>query len=199
MPEASEAKIGRPRNPAADDAIRTAVLDLVHSGATLSSISFVSIAQRTGFSRNSLYRRWKTKEDLYSDVVVSMKRSQPVFTGQSARENLIALLHANFGRRAEQNELRMAGAIVAESQNFPDLHEQYLIEIVAPFDEAFKLAIRRGKETGEIRVDIDEDLLTEVLTSFVHSVTSSMVQVEHDRESLIGRTTDLVFDGISPT
>ena len=196
-PESSEAKIGRPRSPAVHDAIRTAVLDLVRGGATLSSISFVSIALRTGVSRNSLYRRWKSKEDLYSDVVASMKRSQPVLIEQSARENLITLLYVNFGRIAEQSELWMEQAIMAEARNSPDLYEQYLVEIVAPFLEAIKLTIRRGKETGEIRVDIDENLLSEVLSSTVHAMTSSMVLPGQDHESLIRRTTDLVFDGVS--
>jgi hypothetical protein len=130
-------------------------------------------------------------------VVASMKRSQPVLIEQSARENLITLLYVNFGRLAEQSELWMEQAIMAEARNFPDLYEQYLVEIVAPFREAIKLTIRRGKETGEIRVDIDENLLSAVLSSTVHALTSSMVLPGQDHESLIRRTTDLVFDGVS--
>lgn len=126
-----------------------------------------------------------------------MKRSQPVLIEQSARENLITLLYVNFGRLAEQSELWMEQAIMAEARNFPDLYEQYLVEIVAPFREAIKLTIRRGKETGEIRVDIDENLLSAVLSSTVHALTSSMVLPGQDHESLIRRTTDLVFDGVS--
>lgn len=128
-----------------------------------------------------------------------MRRSQPDLADQSARENLVTLLYAHFGRFAQQYELSMAAAIVAEAQTYPDLHEQYLVEIVVPFDGAIKLAIRRGKETGEIRVGVDENLLSEVLTSSIHAVTSSAVLRGTDRETFIRRTTDLVFDGVSPT
>jgi AcrR family transcriptional regulator len=145
-----------------------------------------------------LYRRWKSKEELYSDVVASMTLSPLVLAEQSARDNLMALMNANFGHLAEQKEIAMAGAIVAEAKKFPSLYEQYLAQIVVPFDEAVRLAIRRGKETGEIRVDIDEDLLSEVLTSSVHALTSSQSLMGQDRELSIRRTTDLVFDGVAP-
>jgi AcrR family transcriptional regulator len=52
---------GRQRDPQTDIAAVEAVLDLVSTGATLSGLSLVAIAKHAGVSRNSLYRRWKTK------------------------------------------------------------------------------------------------------------------------------------------
>jgi AcrR family transcriptional regulator len=168
-----------------------AVMDLIRGGATLSSLSLVSIARGTGISRNSIYRRWNSKEQLYSDVVKSMRRELPELTEQSARENLIVLMVSVEGD-VERSEGRMARAIVAEAQNFPDLHEQYLIEIVEPFTHALNLAIRRGKETREIRADVDETLLGEMLaSSFNH-------RGSQDFGSASRRIVDLVFDGVSP-
>jgi AcrR family transcriptional regulator len=179
------------------DVICAAVLDLIQGGATLSSLSLVTIAQRTGVSRNSLYRRWRSKEALYSDVVVSMKRSLPHLNEQSARENIITLLRVNFGRAA--NELRMGQAIGAESQTFAALHAQYVLEIAAPFDHALRTAIRQGKATREIRFDVDEELLSEVLVASVLAVTTSTVPGSQNLASSIQRVTDLVFDGVTPT
>ena len=50
---------GRRRDPRSDTALIEAVLDLVSEGATLSGLSFVTIAKDAGLSRNSLHRRWK--------------------------------------------------------------------------------------------------------------------------------------------
>jgi AcrR family transcriptional regulator len=174
-----------------------AVLELVSGGATLSSLSLVSISRDTGISRNSIYRRWKSKEQLYSDVVKSIERQLPDLTEQSARENLFVLMKT-FDGVVERSEGRMEQAIMAEAQNFPDLHEQYLIEIVAPFDHAMKLAIRRGKETREIRADVDENLLAEVLVSSVSAGMSSNDREGQDFESVSRQIIDLVFDGVSP-
>ena len=73
----SASTIGRPRNPKVEQVVFDAVLDLIGEGSTLTSLSLVTIARRGCISRNSLYRRWTTKEELYLDVVKSLER--PVF------------------------------------------------------------------------------------------------------------------------
>ncbi len=191
-------KTGRPRSPGVHHVIVDGVLDLIGGGATLTSLSLVDVARRTGISRNSIYRRWHSKDELFSDVVKSMTRPLPDLTKQSARENLVTLMDVSFDRVTDQRERRMAETIVAEAQNFPDLHEQYLAEIVAPLNHAMKLAIRRGKEIGEIRPDIDENLLCDVLVSCTFAQSSTNFTEGLDLESANRRKIDLVFDGVSP-
>jgi AcrR family transcriptional regulator len=190
--------IGRPRNPDTDRDIVSAVLDLMSEGATLTSLSLVTIARRAGVSRNSLYRRWKTKEDLYSDVVKTINRALPDVSEHSARENLIKLLTVTLGRMADQRVRRMDQAILAEVQSFPDLYDEYLADVVVPLDRSVKLAVRRGKETGEIRVDVDENLFSELLVSLVVARMSSIDFGDLDAESSSRLITDLVFKGVSP-
>jgi AcrR family transcriptional regulator len=62
--ESVERSAGRQRDPQTDLDLIEAVLDLVAAGATLSGLSLVTIAKHAGVSRNSLYRRWKTKDAL---------------------------------------------------------------------------------------------------------------------------------------
>jgi AcrR family transcriptional regulator len=204
MPNSSSAvaRAGRPRSAQTHTIICNAVLDSLNDGSTLSSLSLSGIGHQTGISRNSIYRRWKSKEQLYSDVVKSMRHQVPDLTEQSARENLVEILMTREGRH-QRRELRMAQAIVAEQQSFPDLHEQYLTQIVVPLRTAMKLAIRRGKETGEIRTDIDEELLSGVLVSLVSSPTqlhtlNSPDLNSPDHASASRRIVDLVFDGVAP-
>ena len=73
----AERTSGRRRDERADVAIIDAVLDLVSDGATLSGLSLVTIAKTAGVSRNSVYRRWKTKDELYLDVLASINRKLP--------------------------------------------------------------------------------------------------------------------------
>jgi len=192
-------KAGRPRNTHFQVVIFEAVMDSVRDGATLSSLSLAGIAQETGVSRNSFYRRWKSKEQLYSDVLTAMARPEPDLTDQSARENLIEIVKMTRDGRGGQRERRMAQAIVAEAENYSDLYDQYVAEIVAPLRRSIKLAIRRGKETGEIRNDVDEELLCDVLVLLASSGTSSITLEPGDFASSSRRTIDLVFDGVAPT
>lgn len=63
MIEAQTPRRGRPRDPAADQAILDAARDLLaRKGFTGTSMD--EIARRAGVGKDTLYRRWKSKEDL---------------------------------------------------------------------------------------------------------------------------------------
>ncbi len=119
--DSTRSTVGRPRSTRTHSLICDAVLDLVSRGESLSSISLVAVAQTAGVSRNSIYRRWKSKEQLYSDVVTSMKRELPEPTELSARENLIALMDVRSEEGDGRYIRRMEQAIVAEVEIFADL------------------------------------------------------------------------------
>ena len=194
----SASTIGRPRNPKVEQVVFDAVLDLIGEGSTLTSLSLVTIARRGCISRNSLYRRWTTKEELYLDVVKSLER--PVFeiAEQSARESLVKLLTEEFSEAADERFRRLYRAINAEAEIFPELFEHYIEEHATPRRETIKRIIRRGKEAGEIRVDVDESVLTEVLISSVVVQTLTGPTGDPDRPSMSQLITDLAFDGASP-
>jgi AcrR family transcriptional regulator len=162
---------------------------MVSDGATLSSLSFVNVSQRAGVSRNSIYRRWKSKERLFIDVVKEIGQAVPSLTEHSARENLVMVMDEKFVRDMDPRAFRLERAINAEALNFPGLFEFYNDLVVAPRTNALKFAIRGGKDTGEIRVDVDEDLLVAVLVSANGVGAGAGFQ----------RLVDLIFDGVSPT
>jgi AcrR family transcriptional regulator len=174
------------------------VFDLIDEGATLSSLSLVTIARHAGVSRNSLYRRWKTKDELYLAAVKSFDREPPDTTQLSARENLVELLREGLEDIEDKGARSMGRAIRAEAQNFPDLYDYYVSENVAPLRGAMKAVIRRGKESGEIRVDVNETLLAELLVAPLFARMSSTDTGDVDTEVMSQRIIDLLFEGASP-
>jgi AcrR family transcriptional regulator len=164
------------------------VLEMVGDGATLSSLSFVRIAERAGVSRNSIYRRWKTKERLLVDVAKSIGREMPDLNEHSARENVVKVLDHYFTRDMDPRVVRLEQAIAAEAIEFPDAFECYADVVDVPLGNALKTAIRGGKDTGEIRVDVDENVLVAVLVSADRGRDRTGSQ----------RLVDLVFDGVCP-
>ena len=63
MTKATSPRRGRPRNPAADEAILDAARDvLARKGFTGTSME--EIARQAGVGKDTLYRRWSSKEDL---------------------------------------------------------------------------------------------------------------------------------------
>jgi hypothetical protein len=87
-------------------------------------------------------------------------------------------------------------ALEAEAHVFPELYERYFVEIVVPLDDAMRSVIRRGKASGEIRVDVDETLLAKVL-QLVRVGTSNCVSIEPHGERASQLIIDLVFDGVT--
>lgn len=196
--EPAQRTSGRRRDERADAALIDAVLDLVSDGATLSGLSLVTIARTAGVSRNSLYRRWKTKDALYLDVLESINRGLPDLAGRSAREDVIALLAVLIERVLDKRASHMLRALNAEADAFPELHRRYFDEIVAPRRDAMNQTLRRGVASGDIRPDVDVDLLSEVLVSPVLARMASGNTDDLDPARTSRDIAALVFAGAQP-
>jgi AcrR family transcriptional regulator len=189
---------GRPRNPESDQAIINAVLDLVSDGASLSGLSLVTIASEAGVSRNALYRRWKSKEDLYLDVLATIGPSHPEISEGSAFDDIVAHLASLIRRTLNRRSNQLLRALNAEAEAFPKLYRRYFEEIVAPRRIAMNEALRRGMQTGELRTDLDVEFATDLLTSPV-LVRMFRGDIESlDPETMSREITSLVFFGAVP-
>jgi AcrR family transcriptional regulator len=189
---------GRPRNPESDEAIINAVLDLVANGATLSGLSLVMIASQAGVSRNALYRRWKSKEDLYLDVLATIGPPAPENSHGNAFDDISAHLESLISRTLNRRSNQMLRALTAEAEHFPKLNRLYFENLVIPRRIAMNEALERGMQSGELRSDLDAEFLTELLVSPV------LVRMfRGDIESLDPKTTSreitaLMFSGAMP-
>ena len=62
--------VGRPRDPALDVAIRTATLELLAAGG-LEACALDEVSRRAGVGKATIYRRWRSKEDLVREAFLS--------------------------------------------------------------------------------------------------------------------------------
>jgi AcrR family transcriptional regulator len=189
---------GRRRDPRTEAAAIEAVLDLVSAGATLSGLSLVTIAEHAGVSRNSLYRRWSTKDDLYLDVLDAINKPLPEFSGLTARDDMAAHLAVLIERTLDSRAGSMLRALLAEASSFPELHRRYFEQIVAPRREVMFGIIRRGIAAGEIRADADVALVNDVLVGPVLARMGSGATSGLDPAETSKRITDLIFAGLQP-
>lgn len=192
----TERAAGRRRDPQTDAATIEAVLDLVSAGATLSGLSLVTIAEHVGVSRGTLYRRWKTKDELYLDVLGAINRPLPDFNGPTAREDLAAYLAILIERTLDQRASSVLRALQAEARTFPELHRRYFSEIIAPRRETVYRILQRGMAAGEIRPDIDIELVGELLVGPILARMGSGAIDDLDPERTSRRIVDLAYNGI---
>ncbi len=194
--QTSQRPAGRQRDPQTHAAAVEAVLDLISGGATLSGLSLVTIAERAGVSRNSLYRRWKTKDDLYLDVLAAINKPLPSFDSPTAREDLEAHLAILIERTLDVRASSMLRALLAEAHAFPELHRRYFADIVTPRREVMYRIIRRGVASGEIRPDVDVAFVNEMLVAPVLARMGSGSTQGLDPDKASRRIVELIYNGI---
>ena len=139
-----------------------AVLDLIAEGTSVEALSIEAIAGRAGVGKNTIYRRWPGKEALLIDALRTLKGSPPEPGGVSLHDDLVALLVVAVNRRMDQRAARIMPCLIPEMQRSPEQHRIYQ-ELVAPRRKAMREVLRRGVESGELRADLDIEVMIGLL------------------------------------
>ncbi|HEY0535722.1 MAG TPA: TetR/AcrR family transcriptional regulator [Actinoplanes sp.] len=147
---------GRPRNEKADEAILEAVIALLSSGQSAAVLSIEAVAAKAGVGKATIYRRWPNKEALLIDAVATMKGPLPELKGESVRDDLVALVAANWTSRAKRYG-KVTACLLPQFGADDEMHRVYRA-ITEPRREAMRQVLRRGIETGELRADLDVEL-----------------------------------------
>jgi AcrR family transcriptional regulator len=64
---------GRPRDPSRDGVIRTAILRLL-ADVGYGALTMDAVAAQAGVGKATIYRRWRTKEDLVVDTIAGLEQ-----------------------------------------------------------------------------------------------------------------------------
>lgn len=118
-------KRGRPRNPAVDTAIMTAARNLLaRKGFTGTSMD--SIAREAGVGKDTLYRRWKSKEDLVLHILKKLAaRNVPIPQLDDPRYALFVFLQAIRKVNLDTDLGPMIAGVVGESKRNERLAEGF--------------------------------------------------------------------------
>lgn len=157
---------GRPRSERAEQAILDAALDAI-TDSGIDGVSCEDVAARAGVGKNTLYRRWPGKEDLLIAAFASLKSPLPQPRGESAREDLIAMLSVMAADADDPRYARQFALMHGEGQRYPRLVKRYTEQVVEPRRELIRSVLRRGVATGELRPDTDVEIAMLTLTGAV--------------------------------
>jgi len=187
---------GRPRSARADEAIIDAVLDLLADGNGVEALSIEAIAARAGVGKATIYRRWTGKESLLADAIRTLKGPTPEPAGKSVRDDLITLL-APVPHKSDERALKILPCLMPAVNRSP---EQYRIwqELIAPRREKMRQVLRRGIGTGELRADLDIELVMVLLAGPVLVQSMMRWHPDVDDATLPARVVDTLLAGIAP-
>ncbi|MQS11973.1 TetR/AcrR family transcriptional regulator [Streptomyces kaniharaensis] len=192
------ARRGRPRSEAAEQAIFTAVEDLMAGGTALSELTIEGIATAAGVGKATIYRRWPNKEALLVDVVSRLEVPMPEPTGGGARDDLVAVIDYMRRRGLAKRSRWLLKAAFGQLHSLPELSAAYRDRVVRPRREAALELVRRAVDEGVLRSDLDVDLLCDLLMGPI--LYRSILWDDSDLEDpeLARTMVDALLDGLAP-
>jgi AcrR family transcriptional regulator len=143
------------------DAALTVLADVGYDRLTMDAV-----AQAAHASKATLYRRWNGKLALIIDALKTAKGTANVPDTGCLRDDLLASYCAPGGITDRRSVDTMASVLTAMTRD-PDFAEAFRREIVAPKMARAREIYARAQERGEIRPDVDLDLVGPALAGIV--------------------------------
>ncbi|MCI0688804.1 MAG: TetR/AcrR family transcriptional regulator [Sporichthyaceae bacterium] len=191
-------RIGRPRSETAERAIIEATLDVIAADG-VGAVSIEGVAAKAGVGKTTIYRRWPNKEALICDAAASLKQPPPQLPGESVRDDLVLLARAMLANRMTERSGRVHACLMFEAHRHPELAKLYRETVIEPRRELVRNILRRGVKTGELRADLDVDLMLSLVTAPLLYRTSPIGQLDPEPAGDLAATiVDSVLGGLQP-
>jgi AcrR family transcriptional regulator len=140
--------------------LKAAVLEIAEAGPDDASVQ--SVADRAGVHETSIYRRWKTRENLFLDAIIDhVQVAVPVPDTGSLRGDLIAIatstatfVHSPLGQALLRAGAQVSADLAEEQRAFWRSRELALAPVIG-----------RGVARGEVAPDVNVKLVLEALVA----------------------------------
>lgn len=188
---ATDKTSGRPRNPQISDSIIAATLSVLDDQG-YQDVTFEAVARCAKTSRPAIYRRWSTRPALVLDAIATrLEVPEQPDTGCTLcdiDESLQVFL-------ASYRQIRpdVLSALYADCATESELREQYLQTIIEPARDAVGRTLTRATNRGDLRSDVDHDLLLDLVGALVHY--QAMFKPAHLSEYQAGEAIDILLQG----
>lgn len=161
---------GRPRDPRADTAILHAAVDLLIERG-IDQTSMESIAKRAGVAKVTVYKRWKSKEDLLAEAIEKAREDIPgVAEAREASELpelLDALLPQAGATLADPRYRALSARLLSAGPSHPALLEAYWHHHVLPRRQRARALLQQAQAVGVLTPTADIDVLLDMMAGAV--------------------------------
>jgi AcrR family transcriptional regulator len=187
---------GRPVEARPRQAAIAATLELIAEHG-IRGLTTNAVAARAGISKATMYRRWRSKEELLVDAVAALVSEIAVPDTGSTRADVLELMHGAIQLYGGSVEARVMPSLVDAISRDADLARTFREGFLAGRRAALRAVLARGVERGDLRVDLDFELALDVLGGPIFYrllITGGPI----DRQLAEG-VTELLLRGFAPT
>jgi AcrR family transcriptional regulator len=140
---------GRPRDPSRDGAIRTAILEvLARSG--YSGLTMDAVAAEAGVGKATIYRRWRTKQDLVVDTIAELTGPAATAPDTGSLEGDLRLLLRSLVSVVTGPLGAATQSLLSALPHSPALASAFRSGPLGQWTAAFGEVCRRAEERGEV-------------------------------------------------
>ncbi|NIH82737.1 TetR/AcrR family transcriptional regulator [Amycolatopsis viridis] len=187
-------RAGRPRDHRIDVAVRDAAVDVLNE-VGYAGLTLEAVAARAGTSKPALRRRWRGRQHLVVDALVTTVGATPTPDTGCTHCDLIAGIHSLTEAFTTRIGRRVLPALVADLADDPELAELFLREYFHKRRASTAAALRRGIERGDLDPELDLDLALDMLASTIYyRVLFGHLPVT---DELAERVVDVVLGGVA--
>jgi AcrR family transcriptional regulator len=156
-----------PAGPAPAPTVEQAALDaarelLAETG--VKGLTIERVSARTGIAKTTLYRRWRSKEDLALAVVLDMARTASAApTHDDIRQALVSYLDAATTILRTTLMGRVMQGLASDLATDPDMATAFRAEVGTLRHTHLTDLVQRGINQGQLRAGVDVALLQDLL------------------------------------
>ncbi len=155
---------GRPRDPSRDGVIRAAILSLL-AEVGYGALTMDAVAAEAGVGKATIYRRWRTKEDLVVDTISEINRAEmPVPDTGSLEGDLREMLHAVVAGMNGPNGAATQ-SLLSTIPHHPALAAAFREGPLGVWRHGFDEIFARAEARGELRPGLAGTLVAEAITA----------------------------------
>lgn len=157
-----------PSTDTSDAILRTALEMLAERG--VHGLTVEGVAARCGVAKTTIYRRWRSKEDLALAALVGMvdrQAQRPRDLGDS-RAELIAYVMRLIRALGSTVVGRVIHGLISDLASDPELARAFREQVVARRAAELECILERGVQRGEVRPDVRTEIAMDLLLGPVY-------------------------------
>jgi len=158
---------GRPRSARADEAIIEAVLELLAEGHTVDALSIEAVATRAGVGKATIYRRWRTKQDLVVDTIAELNREEAEAPDTGSLEEDLRLMLRRLVSVINGPVGAATLSLLSTVPHQPALAEAFRSGPLEVWRSAFNEVWSRAEQRGELRPGVSGSLSAEATSALL--------------------------------
>jgi AcrR family transcriptional regulator len=157
---------GRPRDPSRDGVIRAAILRLL-ADVGYGALTMDAVASEAGVGKATIYRRWRTKQDLVVDTISDLNRAEaaPPDTG-SVEGDLREMMHQMVALIAGPTGAATL-SLLSTMPHQPALAEAFRNGPLAVWRDSYDQIWARAEQRGEVRPGLSRSIVAETTSALL--------------------------------